>query len=121
MASHQRFGKMEDQHSISNSTNSSSAAGSRENSHKISVYKNKVEKCDCSNYHLSIAGKMLSRVLLNRLIPTIAEEHLPGSQCGFKANWGTTDMGFTLRQIQQKCLEQKHRIVHHLGRPNKSV
>ena len=37
MASHQKFGKIEDQHSISNSTNSSPAAGSREDSHKISL------------------------------------------------------------------------------------
>ena len=55
---------------------------------------------------LSIAGKILARILLNRFIPTIAKEHLPESQCGFRANRGTTDMVFPLRQIQEKCREQ---------------
>ena len=56
----------------------------------VSLYKNKGEKSDCSNYRgitlLSIAGKILARVLLNRLIPNIAEEIMPESQCGFRAN-----------------------------------
>ena len=76
----------------------------------VSLYKNKGEKSDCSNYRgitlLSIAGKILARVLLNRLIPTIAQEHTPESQCGFSANRGTVDVNFVLRQIQEKCREQ---------------
>ncbi|KAI8516323.1 hypothetical protein Bbelb_049040 [Branchiostoma belcheri] len=76
----------------------------------VSLYKNKGEKSDCSNYRgvtlLSIAGKILARVVLDRLISTIAEENLPESQCGFRANRGTTDMIFVLRQIQEKCREQ---------------
>ena len=76
----------------------------------ISLYKNKGEKSDCSNYRgitlLSIAGKVLARILLNRLIPSIIEDFIPESQCGFRANRGTTDMIFVLRQIQEKCREQ---------------
>ena len=76
----------------------------------VSLYKNKGEKSDCSNYRgitlLSIAGKILARIILNRLLPTIAEEDLPESQCGFRANRGTSDMTFVLRQIQDKCREQ---------------
>ena len=76
----------------------------------ITLYKNKGEKSDCSNYRgitlLSITGKVLARVLLNRLVPTIAEEILPESQCGFRANRGTMDMVFVLRQLQEKCREQ---------------
>ena len=76
----------------------------------ISLYKNKGEKSDCSNYRgitlLSIAGKVLARILLNRLIPSIIENFTPESQCGFRANRGTTDMIFVLRQIQEKCREQ---------------
>ena len=76
----------------------------------VSLYKNKGVKSDCSNYRgitlLSIAGKVLARLMLNRLIPTIAEENAPESQCGFWDNRGTTDMVFVLCQIQEKCLEQ---------------
>ena len=76
----------------------------------IPLYKNKGEKSDCSNYRgitlLSIAGKVLARILLNRLIPSIIEDFTPESQCGFRANRGTTDMIFVLRQIQEKCKEQ---------------
>ena len=76
----------------------------------IALYKNKGEKTDCSNYHgitlLSIAGKILARILLNRLTPTIAEAHLPESQCGFRTQRGTSDMVFVLRQLQEKCREQ---------------
>ena len=76
----------------------------------VSLYKNKGEKSDCSNYQgitlLSIAGKILAHVLLNRIIPTIAQENTPESQCGFRSNRGTVDMIFVLRQIQEKCREQ---------------
>ena len=68
------------------------------------------EKSDCSNYRgitlLSIAEKVLARLLLNRLIPSIIEDFTPESHCGFRANRGTTDMIFVLRQIQEKCREQ---------------
>ncbi|XP_023815252.1 uncharacterized protein LOC111948070 [Oryzias latipes] len=76
----------------------------------IPLYKNKGVKSDCSNYRgitlLSIAGKILARILLNRLVPTIAKDHLPESQCGFRSNRSTTDMVFVLRQLQEMCREQ---------------
>ena len=76
----------------------------------VSLYKNKGEKSDCSNYRgitlLSIAGKILVRVLLNRLIPTITQENTPESQCLFRSNRGTADVVFVLRQIQEKCRGQ---------------
>ena len=76
----------------------------------ISLYKNMGEKSDCSNYRgitlLSIAGKILAFVLLNRLIPTIAQKNTPESQCGFRFNRGTVDMIFVLRQIQEKRRQQ---------------
>ena len=58
----------------------------------VSLYKNKREKSDCSNYRgitlLSIAGKILAPALLNRLIPMIAQENTPESQCGFRSKKG---------------------------------
>ena len=76
----------------------------------VSLYKIKGEESDCSNYRgitlLSIAGRILARVLLNRLIPTIAQENTPESQCRFRSNRGTVDMISMLRQIQEKCREQ---------------
>ena len=47
----------------------------------VSLYISKAEKSDCSNYRgntlLSIASKILARVLLNRFILTIAPENTP--------------------------------------------
>ena len=54
---------------------------------------------------MSIAGKILARVLLNRL--NEQSGLLPESQCGFRTNRGTIDnMIFTARQLQEKCQEQ---------------
>ena len=68
----------------------------------VSQYKPKGEKSDCLYYRgitlLSIADKILARVLLYRLIPTIAQENTPESQRGFRPNRRTTDM-IVLRQI----------------------
>ena len=56
---------------------------------------------------MSIAGKILARVLLNRLNEHLERsELLPESQCGFRKNRGTVDMIFTARQLQEKCQEQ---------------
>ena len=67
----------------------------------VSLFKNKGEKSGYSNYRgitlLSIASKILARLLLNRLISTIAEENAPESQCPFSANRDTTDLVFILR------------------------
>ena len=65
-----------------------------------------------SGYHqgitlLSIAGKMLARVLLNRLFEHLERSGLlPEIQCGFRKNRGTIDVIFTARQLQEKCQEQ---------------
>ena len=55
---------------------------------------------------LSIAGKILARILLNRLMKHLEQGLLPESQCGFRKERGTIDMVFAARQLQEKCQEQ---------------
>ena len=56
---------------------------------------------------MSLAGKILARVLLNSLNEHLGESGLlPESQCGFRKDRGTIDMIFTARQLQEKCQEQ---------------
>ena len=76
----------------------------------ITLYKNKGERSDCNNYRgislLSIVGKAFARVLLNRL-QVLAERVYPEAQCGFRAARSTIDMVFSVRQLQEKCREQR--------------
>ena len=56
---------------------------------------------------LSIAGKILARVLLNRLNEHLERSVLlPESQCGFRKNRWTIGMIIPARQLQDKCQEQ---------------
>ena len=75
----------------------------------VNLFKNKGDSADCNNYRgislLSVAGKVLSRIMVNRLIPVL-EKLLPDSQCGFRPGRGTVDLIFTLRQLQEKAIEQ---------------
>ena len=77
----------------------------------IHLFKRKGNPQVCDNHRgiflLPIAGKILARVLLNRLNEHLERSGLlPESQCGFKKNGGTIDMIFTSRQLQDKCQEQ---------------
>ena len=74
------------------------------------LYKNKGDKGDCNNYRgislLSITGKAFARIILGRL-QKLADRVLPESQCGFRSEHSTIDMIFSLRQLQEKCREQR--------------
>ena len=76
----------------------------------VHIYKRKGEKSICDNHRgislLCIAGKILARILLNRLALHLADNILPESQCGFRAQRSTIDMIFATRQVQEKCREQ---------------
>ena len=76
----------------------------------VHLYKGKGDRSSCDNYRgislLSIAGKILSKVILNRLNEHLLDEIVPESQCGFHKNRGTIDMIFAAKQIQEKCKEQ---------------
>ena len=79
----------------------------------VTLYKNKGDRSDCNNYRgislLSIVGKLFARVILNRL-QKLADRVYPESQCGFRAERSTIDMIFSLRQLQEKCREQKQSL-----------
>ena len=76
----------------------------------ITLYKNKDDSSNCNNYCgislLSIVGKTFAHVMLNRL-QSLAEHVYPEAQCGFRAERSTIDMIFSLRQLQEKCREQR--------------
>jgi hypothetical protein len=76
----------------------------------VHLYKRKGNRQVCDNHRgislLSIAGKILARILLNRLTVHLEQGLLPESQCGFRRNRGTVDMIFAARQLQEKCQEQ---------------
>lgn len=63
---------------------------------------------ECRNHRgislLAIAGKILAKIVLIRL-KFISEEVLPESKCGFRAGRYTSDMIFTLYQLQEKAAE----------------
>ena len=76
----------------------------------ITLYKNKGDRSDCNNYRgislLSIVGKTFACVTLNRL-QSSAERVYPEVQCGCRAERSMIDMIFSLRQLQEKCREQR--------------
>ena len=76
----------------------------------VTPYKNKGERSDCKNYRgislLSIVGKAFARVVLKKL-QLLADRVYPESQCGFRSERSTIDMVFSLRQLQEKCREQR--------------
>ena len=75
----------------------------------VTVYKRKGDRVECENHRgispLAIAGKVLAKIVLNRL-KFISEEVLPENQCRFRQGRSTSDMIFTLRQLQEKAAEQ---------------
>ncbi|XP_038066715.1 uncharacterized protein LOC119736778 [Patiria miniata] len=76
----------------------------------VTLYKNKGDRSDCNNYRgislLNIVGKVYARVILNRL-QKLADRVYPESQCGFRSRRSTIDMVFSLRQLQERCREQR--------------
>ena len=76
------------------------------------LYKNKGDQSDRNNYRdislLCTAGKLFTRVALHRL-QQLTERIYPEFQCGFRSKPLIVDMIFSLRQVQGKCREQKHK------------
>ena len=76
----------------------------------VTLYKNKSDWRDCNNYRgislLNIVGKLFAKVVLMKL-RVLAKRIYPESQCGFRAKRAAIHMIFSLRQLQEKCREQK--------------
>ena len=72
----------------------------------VQIYKRKGNRQSCDNHRgislLCIAGNILARVLLNRLLHHLEQGHLPESQCGFHAERGISYMIFPARQLWEK-------------------
>ena len=77
----------------------------------ISLFKGKGLKSVCGDYRgislLEAVGKVFAKLLLNRLTKWICPTVIPESQCGFRAGRGTMDMIFSVRQLQEKCIEHQ--------------
>ena len=73
----------------------------------VPLYK-KGDRMKCDNYRgvslLSVPGKVLSLILLERL-KKIIEPQLQEAQCGFREGRGTTDQIWAVRQVVEKSLE----------------
>ena len=80
----------------------------------VTIYKKKGDRSECGNHRgislLSIVGKVFAKIILKRL-QRASEEALPESQSGFRAGRSTVDMIFSLRQLQEKAIEQ-HRPLY---------
>ena len=78
------------------------------------IYKRKGSKSLCQNYRgislLDVAGKVLARVILSRIIESPIMDILPETQSGFRKDRCTTDMIFVARQLQEKSREQHQNL-----------
>ena len=80
----------------------------------IKVLYNKSDRSNCNNYRrislLSHAGKVLLKIVANRLSDYYCETHgiLPDEQCGFRPERSTVDILFVVRRLQE--LARRRRI-----------
>ena len=91
----------------------------------IHVYKQQRNAQVCDNYRgislLSIAVKIMAKVLLNRLNEYLDQAGLlPESQWGFRKNSGTINMVFKARQLREMS-RTKCGPLHDLCRPHQSI
>ena len=84
----------------------------------VMLYTNKGAKSDCENYRgislLSISGKILACILLNRLITSVSESNLPEARCDFRPGRSAIDM-FAVRQDKKSVLnnsQQRSSVDH---------
>jgi len=81
----------------------------------VHIFKRKGDRSVCDDHRgislFSIPGKILARVIFNRLVKHVSDNNiLLESQCGFRSGRGTMNMIFTARQLQEKCREQQREL-----------
>ena len=76
----------------------------------VSLFK-KGKRSVCDNHRgislLSVVGKILARIIINRINEKITNTVCSESQCGYRKGRSTVDMIFSLRQIQEKSREHR--------------
>ena len=74
----------------------------------ILVHKQKGDRAECDNsrgiFLLSVAGNVLAKILLTRLLERVVDLVLPESQCVFRRGQSTIDMIFVARQLQENVM-----------------
>ena len=79
------------------------------NANIILAYKQKVDRTENGNCRcislLSVAGKVLAKIMLTGLLEHVVDHVLAASQCGFRSGRSTIDMIFVARQLLEKCRE----------------
>ena len=80
----------------------------------IHLHKNNGERASCDNHRdislLSIALKIITRVILNCITHHLLDDVFSASQCGFRRNGLTRQMNFAVHQLQEKCREQNQNL-----------
>ena len=73
----------------------------------ILVHKQKGDRAECGYSRgislLSVAGKVLTKIMLTSLLEHVVDLVMPESQCGFRRGCSTNDMISVARQPQEKC------------------
>ena len=80
------------------------------NANIIIVYKQMSDRAECGNSRgislLSVAGKVLAKIMLTRLLDHVVDLVFPESPCRFQRGRNSIYMIFVARQLQEKCCEQ---------------
>ena len=74
----------------------------------IPIYKQKGDRAECGNSHdislLSVAGKVLAKIILAHFLEHGVVQVLPESQCSFWCGRSAIDMIFAVRQLQRNVM-----------------
>ena len=71
------------------------------------MHKQKCDRAECGNsrgiFLLSVAGKVMAKIMLTSLLEHVVDLVLPESQCGFRRGRSTIDMILVARKMHVKC------------------